>query len=880
MQRGGDRGRGRGGQDRGRGYRGGRGGPPGGRGRGGIFAEGQPAAIDSRLSNSAEDRLISSFKSLSLRQDAMPPRPDFGTKGKPIKLRTNFFPIRVPETGSFKSQVKRRIFQLAENTHDWASNGLKDRVAHDSSAKMVAANVLPQPLTINVPFFEEDDKSAVGQEMKEYTLTIKYIQPIETNGLQQYLVGHAQYRNYDILPVISALNLILSAHPNRTQAGGGVMVGRNRFFFPSASPPFPLGGGLEAWRGFYSSVRPSFKQLMVNVNVCTTAFYSEGNLAEAMIVFEQASFGARMSAFVQRLRPNSMPSNINSKLKNLGAWFTVEEYFRRKYKINLRYPNLPLVDVGGTKNIYLPAEVCTILPGQPFRGKLPDEQTGEMIKMAANPPNVNANAITVAGLRELGFMRGPTISPVLGVFGVSISNDMAVVPARILTPPRIRYGRGEQSVDDKASWNLKNVVFTEGAKLGPWTVLVIKDGNRHDEFSGAQDPELRSIIDGFTSMCRSCGISVIQTPPLIAVAELPRKDPQDPVRSQAVKVIRSALMGTKQKPALLLVILSNSDKHIYAGLKHLCDVYLDVPNVCVQSAKIRKERGQLQYYANVALKVNMKLGGVNHSVDEASISKLRQPPTMLVGMDVTHPGPSTVKGTPSIAAIVASVDLRFCQYPASMRIQESKKEMITDLRDMMEERLQAYRTKNRDLPQRVLVYRDGVSEGQFSIVVNDEIPKIRASFRKFDTAQKASNADNNGNPKPGTIVDRGVTAIYEYDFFLQAHGGLQGTTRPTHYYVVCNEMDMNADDLQSLTNTVSYTFARATKAVSLAAPAYYADLACERGRCYLHKLLSGYSEVTNTATSGSTSDEDVFKEAERLWNGGVRGRLKDSMYYL
>ena len=108
MQRGGDRGRGRGGPDRGRGSRGARGGPPGGgRGRGGggfapreqgghviftilcysnsclvsIFAEGQPAPIDARLANSAEDRLILSFKSLSLRQDAMPPRPNYGTKG-------------------------------------------------------------------------------------------------------------------------------------------------------------------------------------------------------------------------------------------------------------------------------------------------------------------------------------------------------------------------------------------------------------------------------------------------------------------------------------------------------------------------------------------------------------------------------------------------------------------------------------------------------------------------------------------------------------------------------------------------------------------------------------------------------------------------------
>lgn len=46
-----------------------------------IFAEGQPANIDARLANSAEDRLIVSFKSLSLRQDAMPPRPNYGTKG-------------------------------------------------------------------------------------------------------------------------------------------------------------------------------------------------------------------------------------------------------------------------------------------------------------------------------------------------------------------------------------------------------------------------------------------------------------------------------------------------------------------------------------------------------------------------------------------------------------------------------------------------------------------------------------------------------------------------------------------------------------------------------------------------------------------------------
>jgi hypothetical protein len=61
---------------------------------------------------------------------------------------------------------------------------------------------------------------------------------------------------------------------------------------------------------------------------------------------------------------------------------------------------------------------------------------------------------------------------------------------------------------------------------------------------------------------------------------------------------------------------------------------------------------------------------------------LQTAPTMLMGIDVTHPGPGSVKGTPSIAAVVASVDRFYAQYPCSMEIQETKKEVrvIRDVR--------------------------------------------------------------------------------------------------------------------------------------------------------------------------------------------------------
>ena len=118
------------------------------------------------------------------------------------------------------------------------------------------------------------------------------------------MAGQREYRGYDVLPIICALNIILAAHPSRS-SGGGVVVGKhkNKFFHPSATePPFSIGGGLEAWRGFHSSIRPVHKQLMVNVNVCTMAFYKPGNFAERMQEFVNAGLGVRPDDFAKYVR--------------------------------------------------------------------------------------------------------------------------------------------------------------------------------------------------------------------------------------------------------------------------------------------------------------------------------------------------------------------------------------------------------------------------------------------------------------------------------------------------------------------------------------------------------------------------------------------------
>ena len=78
----------------------------------------------------------------------------------------------------------------------------------------------------------------------------------------------------------------------------------------------------------------------------------------------------------------------------------------------------------------------------------------------------------------------------------------------------------------------------------------------------------------------------------------------------------------------------------------------------------------------------------------------------------------------------------------------------------------------------------------------------------------SAGATRNGNTKPGTVVDKGVTDVYNFDFYLQAHNGLQGHVRATHYTVVYDENGLSADTVQQGTHTASYLYARATKAVS------------------------------------------------------------------
>ena len=423
-------------------------------------------------------------------------------------------------------------------------------------------------------------------------------------------------------------------------------------------------------------------------------------------------------------------------------------------------------------------------------------------------------------------------------------------------------------------WDMRTAKFVVKADLPSWTYFRISLQGGRDPWR--TDQEFIAKLDELQNKLRELGISVNTYMSGKHITTTSQS-----IESEIDHWINRFAINPKRPKLILVIIPEAVMTTVYNRVKYACDVKEGILNICVIDSKFA--RANPQYLANVALKFNLKLGGINHSLDPPKLGLLGQKKTMVVGIDVTHPSPGSSSNAPSVAGMVASIDEWLGQWPADIRVQPARQEWVADLSAMLKSRLLFWRDKNRSLPENILVYRDGVSEGYYDIVLDQELPALRGACEAVYPAPdtkvgkprisiiivgkrhntrfyptKMEEADRGGNPMNGTVVDRGVTEARNWDFFLQAHAAIQGTARPAHYYIIYDEIYKDfksttqlptaADALEDMTHNMCYLFGRATKAVSICPPAYYADLVCTRARCYLSGLFDP-SPLTSPDTS-------------------------------
>ena len=137
--------------------------------------------------------------------------------------------------------------------------------------------------------------------------------------------------------------------------------------------------------------------------------------------------------------------------------------------------------------------------------------------------------------------------------------------------------------------------------------------------------------------------------------------------------------------------LRERDKQIYPEIKRVGDNVIGIPTQCVQSKHVNSTN--LQVCANIALKINSKLGGINHVIDPVEKSPVFREPVIIFSANVTHPSP-TEYGIPSIAAVVVSMDANATKYCEQVRAQNHKngkgaQGIINDLAEIVKELLRA-----------------------------------------------------------------------------------------------------------------------------------------------------------------------------------------------
>ena len=494
--------------------------------------------------------------------------------------------------------------------------------------------------------------------------------------------------------------------------------------------------------------------------------------------------------------------------------------------------------------------------------------------------------------------------------GVRVGQSLITVAARLLPPPPLRYkdlnNKNKNVTPMRGSWNMADTKFHTAGNLGPWTYILLLQRNRY-----RHDPKfVHANVMKFKDFLNHAGINAggfIQSPPP-PVIDI---DDDEVGNYNKIEAILKRMHASPGKPRFILFVLPSSDTAIYNSIKTLGDTKFGFHTVCVVADKFLKPARQEQYFGNVSLKFNLKARGTNHILEPSKLGIVGKGKTMLVGLDVTHPSPGSTGNAPSGVGIVASIDGILGQWPAAFTFQEGRKEMVTALETMFLSRLRLWEKNNKELPENIIIYRDGVSEGQYQQILDQELPLIRSACKQAYPATQTKagfpklsiivcgkrhhtrfypvqegEADRSSNCAPGTVVDRGVVEVRSWDFFLQPHACLQGTARPGHYYVVLDEvlrgrpvpgpLNNTADALEELTHNLCHLFGRATKAVSLCPPAYYADLLCTRLRCYLPNLF----DPTDSSATASVSSSVTGGTGQSIQNVGIAEALKDSMFYI
>lgn len=863
-------------------------------------------------------------------------RPGFNTTGKEVKVELNAYAVtKYPDVkiyqyditigdGAEKQIVNRKVWNS-----QMRKNATGQAIIWDSN-KLAWSMKEMNEIRLMVDLDADEGRPARPNNANVKRLRIAPTKILDLSIIDAYLAGRTS-ASPNLAEAINFMDHLLSEGPSQNNN----LVAVKRSFFARSGERQDLGGGVEVFRGVYQSLRlAQGGRLIINLDVANTTFWKPTALLAAMIANNQnvsnppalvayltdrqkhethrkATSGRFKGTVCKAVYPGNPAANREWKCFRLsktdanteklewkdpqtrqptGEHVSVAEYFRRKYNHRLQYPQLPLMEMT-KKGVMFPIELLHIQANQRYAAKLDENQTANMIKFAVSGPD-KRKAAMLLGKQLLNWENDVYLKN----YNLQVSNDTIKTTARILPNPTIEFGGKIENPGTKGRWDLrgKKYLSTNPQELKAWGIGFMPGRVKPDRAA------IERVAQDIARDYRSYGGRVANAPPHIM--------PLPPDAGQAVELL---FQGTgnnfKMRPQLLIFLVQDKGSFNYLRIKKSADCRYGVVSQVMQIAQCMK--GNPQYYGNVLMKVNAKLGGCTSRVKPNPTSGFKGTfggPTMFIGADVSHPSPGSME--PSMAAITMSMDRHAGRYAAACQTNGHRVEIISQANMI---NILTPLTKKwigdvggNNLPKQIYYMRDGVSEGQFAHVMQQEVMFIRKVMnditgkpwggqittvvaskrhhvRAYPKPGDSTAGDSKNNPLPGCLIERDVTSPREFDFFLYSHIALQGTSRPVHYTIISDEANHQPNFIQNMIYEHCYQYMRSTTSVSLHPAVYYAHLASNRAKAHLNLPASGGpTGGPGFKQNQAPSSDAPSSEAAPLINMENAGGIKFAMWYI
>lgn len=290
----------------------------------------------------------------------------------------------------------------------------------------------------------------------------------------------------------------------------------------------------------------------------------------------------------------------------------------------------------------------------------------------------------------------------------------------------------------------------------------------------------------------------------------------------------NALRKLDSDVSAAIVIMHNQNKEKYDSIKKVATVERGLITQVVTARLMTDPKKVGGAATKIAIQLAAKVGGEPWRVE------LPLKNAMVCGYDTYH---DTAKRGRSFGAFLASMNDKYSRWYSKAAAHDRLDEMSSQVAAHFLQALSKYHELNKQYPERVFIYRDGVSEGQLEHVFKVELSTIQEAIKSVDQTIRLTMVVVNKrigarfymktmqgfvNPPPGTVVDHGVTRKERYDFYLVSQSTRHGTVAPTYYNIIQDESGFTPDIHQRMAYKFCLLYYNWTGTVRVPAPCQYA----------------------------------------------------------